>query len=70
MISSMRTPVDRMHRRTQSRRARGAMFSARRGAALSWNRGVPPLVSWVGMGVLTVVLIVGFAAAKKDETDG
>jgi hypothetical protein len=41
------------------------MFSARRRAALSWNRGVPPLVGWVGMGILTVVLIVGFAAAKK-----
>jgi len=45
--------------------ARGAMFSARRRAALSWNRGVPPLVGWLGMGILTVVLIVGFAAAKR-----
>jgi len=41
------------------------MFSARRRAALSWNRGVPPLVGWVGMAILTVVLIVGFAAAKR-----
>src|SRR5262245_24618649 len=52
-----------------ARPARGAMFSARRRAALSWNRGVPPLVGWVGMGILTVVLIVGFAAAKKEPKD-
>ena len=38
--------------------------------ALSWNRGVPPLVGWVGMGILTVALIVGLAAAKKKKLKG
>ena len=60
-----------MHHRNAiaARPARGAMFSARRAAALSWNGDVPPLVGWLGMGILTVALIVGFAAAKE-ETEG
>ena len=41
------------------------MFSARRRAARSWNRGIPPLAGWVGMGILAVALIVGLAAAKR-----